>query len=529
MKLNVIPAPNKFAEKDGIFSITAKTPIVSCAQSKDAVALLNRLLESKIKGYPSDPKEACQIIFEQDDALAEEAYILDINDNLVIKAGDSAGFLNAVQTLRQVFCIDTAQKCDFLNADCMRIEDAPQCKWRGFMLDISRHFFSVDEIKRVLDLMALCKLNVFHFHFADDQGYRIESKAFPKLNQISSKRADTQIGGWKSDKYRGTGHEGFLTFRQVKDIVAYASKLNITVVPELNLPGHFSAILAAYPELSCTAESVPVRSSFGIFDVIACAGKPTTYDFIYALLDELCTLFPAPYFHIGGDEAPKSSWKTCPHCQQTIKENGLADEDELQVFMTNKIATYLAQKNKRAVVWYSTRIKNLNPDVIVQYWAFIKNGDIKAEIAKGRQAIASKCSDVYLDYPYAKIPLKKIYETTPYIKEFAGADDNWKQQVLGIEAPLWTEWVYDREKLDFNCFPRLCALAEVAWSSKKNKNYKQFLNRLMSFDLILKALGVNTAQLNIAKAKNYFKRLDDIRLWDNSDQYSEVRRNRLND
>ncbi len=477
--LNVIPYPNRVVSRPGEFVFSKNTRVNFFAFSKIEKYVGHAFDRAKklLKEY----KDVTTISFALDDTLPEEAYVIDIDsEEITVTASTDRGALYAFSTLRQMLILDTVEKDDLVRADCVRIEDEPSMKYRGLMLDSARHFIPVKEVKEHLDVMALLKLNYMHFHLNDNQGWRIEIKKYPLLTEIGSKRKDTVITSWNDPavKYEGKPHEGFYTQEEIKDIVAYASMLGITVIPEIDAPAHFYSALAAYPELSCTGEKVEVKFSmgglsFGDWELIMCAGKEESYRFLFDVWDEVCELFPSPYVHIGGDEAPKGKWKKCPHCQEMMKKHGLKNEEDLQGYLENSLAEHLAEKGKRVIGWNEIlAADNLSKDSVIQYWT--TNKDVRAEkfIADGGSAVMSRNQVFYFDMSYGYVPLKKVYD---YTHEKYGASDS--ANIIGAECTLWSEFLRTRDMRNVKLYPRLQAFSEVVWTKKENKNYRSFIDR----------------------------------------------------
>lgn len=379
--MNIIPKPRKAVEKSGRFTLRAATVVYFDPVFDAQRPFFGLLIGKTLREPPAEGTEnAAAIRFMHDSALKTDEYRLYITpDAIEVYALDSGGVLYAMQTLRQLFDADRYEGADSLTAPCCEIEDSPRFRWRGMMLDSARHFWPVDTVKRFIDLMFRNKLNVFHWHLTDDQGWRIEIKKYPLLTQIGSRRKDTGIHGWKSLDMEGRPHEGYYTQEEIREIVRYAAQRSITVVPEVDMPAHFAAAMAAYNWLGCREIPCEVHWFFGAFvpehmnwkdwNRSACVGKETTYEFIFNVLDELVDLFPAPYFHIGGDEAPKDEWKKCPACQKRMADNGLRNVDELQGYFNNRVAEHLKKKGKRLIVWNEAlKANNLDRSVIGQYW-----------------------------------------------------------------------------------------------------------------------------------------------------------------
>jgi hexosaminidase len=440
--------------------------------------------------------------------LTPEGYTLKINQNrILIKALDKPGLFYGIQTLIQIYFLNCTNISIF-HIPLLEIEDIPRFSWRGVMLDVGRHFHPVEIIKKLLDLMALLKMNRFHWHLTEDQGWRIEIKKYPKLTEIGSKRTDTKIGGWLSKKYRGKPHSGFYTQEEIREVLEYAKTRFITVIPEIEIPGHSLAAIASYPNLSCTGQQQAVAIKPGIYPDIYCAGKEETFTFLENVLQEVIDLFPSEIIHIGGDEAPKARWKNCPDCQARIKNEQLADEHELQVYFTNRIAAWLKSKNRRIMGWNEILGDSLDPTAIAQWWARDKKGVLQ-HLQNGRSFVMSLMPYVYMDYNYLVIPLRKTYSYDPVPKELS---PEYHQHILGVETPLWTEWVPSLSRLEWQLFPRMIAVAEIGWTDQQLREYKDFRTRLQSFLAILDRFDVKYAPLEIVDPIG-FQRLIHLPSW----------------
>ena len=359
-------------------------------------------------------------------------------------------------------------------------EKQPRFAWRGMMLDCCRHFFGVEEIKKLISQLSLLKMNVFHWHLSNDQGFRIESRRFPRLNEISSFRKLDELDPLVTSGERRAGetYGGYYTQEEIGDVVAFAAERGVEVVPEIELPGHTTAILAAYPEFSCSQGPVEVAFTFGIHERILCAGEESVYSFLYELLDEAAALFPSRYFHIGGDEAPKSEWKKCGKCRALMAREGLKNCEQLQVYFTNRIIAHLKTLGKTAIVWNESVIEDgLDESAVVQYWMEMAPGPsyCEKEIAKGRKFIFSNQCQFYCDYSYAETPLRATLNFEPNVKGIAVPEEN----VLGIEAPLWTEWLTADEEIEHMLWPRLLAVAQNAWRGKCDE--ESFLKEVKAY------------------------------------------------
>lgn len=407
--------------------------------------------------FPMEQSDAPVLTFENAD-LPAEGYTIDIAPGkIVIKSAGEAGKYYGLQTLFQLL---REGKGTLTTGS---LSDAPRYAYRGFMWDVSRHFFTVDEVKKVIDQMARLKMNSFHWHLSDDQGFRIESKKFPKLNEIGAVRADE----------RGSG---YYTQEEIKEVVAYAETRHIDVIPEIDLPGHTTAIIAAYPEMSCSGEPVQVGVGGGIYSRILCGGDEKVYEFLYELLDEVLPLFKSEYFHLGGDEAPKAEWKKCPKCQARMAALGLEGEEELQAYFTAQLVDFLKSRGKKAIVWNEALASGkLEPTAVAQYWKEWGPSYSYPEVAKGRKFIMSNNEEFYFDYAHALVSLKGTYVYEPAMQEFS---DIPAESVWGLESPLWCERVTSFEIAGKQIFPRMCALAENCWTKPELKNYDELLERL---------------------------------------------------
>lgn len=426
-----------------------------------------------------------------------EGYLLKISeDGILIIAKTEQGLFYGVQTLRQLLpeSIEVSGITEPVSLPCLEIEDAPRFTYRGFMLDEARHFFGVDVVKRILDLLAMQKISQFHWHLTDHQGWRIEIKRYPNLTEIGSRRSKTQINSLTSFKPIYDDHtvSGFYTQEDIKEVVAYAQELFIDVIPEIDIPGHTYAALAAYLELSCDGKPVEVGaeiglSSFLMLPKLICAGTDETLLFFQNVLDEIVALFPSKTIHLGSDEAGKKVWKLCPLCRARMKEEKLKNVNELQGYLINKLAAHLFQKGCQVICWNDGLYDNADLRITVQHWMHSFKRTLR-HIKNGRKAIVSTMKPYYLDYTYRTATLKDTYCYEPYFKELSEKEC---KNILGIEAPLWTEYVKSRERLDWQVFPRLLAISETAWTEKENKNYTDFLERLAVMERRLALLDVN--------------------------------------
>ena len=438
MKLSLIPSPVSYQEEEGSADINLKPQQQICPD------------------------------------MAREAYRLSIDpERILIQGGSAAALSYGAATLKQLLiqCKEALP--------CLTIEDEPAYAWRGFHIDCARHFMPVEELKKMIRMAAFFKLNRFHWHISDDQGWRIESVTFPELHRIGAYRNGDHFGQFNSDAREG----GYYTRQQVKELVSLCADLGIEVVPEVDMPGHVTAILAAYPHLGCTGRQLEVGMKGGIFKDILCAGKDETYDFLEQLLEELLELFPGKYFHIGGDEAPKIRWNECPACRRRMEQEGLSTLKELQGYLQNRMIAFLEAHGRTAVVWNEALGGgNLNPKALVQLWTEDKERQAAAHLEKGGQVILSTMMNCYCDYPYGFISLKSLYELDTRPKELAdaiaAAKARGSQPIAGSECLIWTEFIRDGDKLEQLSWPRYTASAEVGWCGEGRPGYDDFAARL---------------------------------------------------
>ncbi len=420
------------------------------------------------------------------DTLNKEAYFLDITaDKIHIKAISNEGFYRALTTLKQLLPYNRTQlTLDTLPA--ISICDQPQFAWRGVHLDVCRHFFDKDFVLKYIDLMAKHKLNVFHWHLTEDQGWRIEIKKYPKLTTISSIRKETIVAK-NFNPYVGDGIEygGFYTQEEIKEVVAYAADRFITVVPEIEMPGHSVAALAAYPELSCTGGPFEVLTKWGVSENIYCAGNDSVFVFLQNIIDEVLELFPSKYIHIGGDEAPKSAWEKCDKCQARIKAEGLENEHELQSYFISRMEKYINSKGRQIIGWDEILEGGLAPNASVMSWRGESGGIDAAN--QGHYVVMTPGSPCYFDHYQSKDvkneplaiggynSLKAVYEYNPIPKELA-VDKH--KYILGSQANVWTEYIPTTKQVEYMTYPRLCALTEALWTGENKPGFDDFKIRL---------------------------------------------------
>ncbi len=410
-----------------------------------------------------------------------EGYELTIaNGRVAIRAGGPAGAFYAKESLKQLAANDSG------TLPCVEIKDEPAYPYRGFMLDSVRHMTELDDVKKLIDAAAMLKMNVLHWHLTDDQGWRIEITSHPELCEIGAFRAGSDFGHVHSDETYG----GYYTKSELRDIVDYCAKKHIEVIPEIDMPGHMIAAIAAYPEISCRGERIPVETRQGIFPDILCAGNAKTFEIIFDVLEEVLDIFPSKYIHIGGDEAPKKRWKECPRCQSLIKELGLNDEEELQGWFVNRLADFLRANGRQAIAWNESLNSGLlGDDILVQMWMDRKKHSVDFA-NQGGKIILSPFYYYYTDYPYAMTPLNKTYQFEPVLK---GIKDGCIQNAVGVEAAVWTEHIRTFEQMCFMTYPRFAAVAETGWTHAYNKDVKDFNRRMVLFAEQLEEVGITPA------------------------------------
>lgn len=487
-RISVVPKPLNSEIKEGEFEFNKNTSIHY--EGEELKSTANYLQEQikKITGWQLDLKKKLdqnqiQIMLGASDTLGTEGYKFIASEGTVeISAFKANGAFYGVQTLLQL--VFNGKKDDGgFEIPCAEITDKPKFSWRGMHLDVCRHFFPKEFIKKYIDILAMHKMNTFHWHLTEDQGWRIEIKQYPKLQEISSKRKGTVIKkNW--GKYDGIPHGGYYTQEEVKEIVAYAKERFITIVPEIEMPGHSLAALAAYPELGCTGGPYEVSQTWGVFNDVYCAGNEKTFEFLQNVVSEVIDLFPGEFFHVGGDECPKKAWEKCPKCQKRIAKEGLKNEHELQSYFIERMEKFLNSKGKRLIGWDEILEGGLAPNATVMSWRGEKGGIEAAEM--GHDVVMSPGSHCYFDHyqgdtasePFAIggfTTLEKTYSYNPVPAELSPEKS---KHILGCQGNVWTEYILDEDHVEYMALPRMCALAEVGWLPAELKNEDGFLNRM---------------------------------------------------
>ena len=504
---NVVPQPRQVVNQKGAPLYLSDLVAITCEGGEDmrrnasflaeyvktAIGKTLPVTEGKVKGTV--------VALKLDKKMAgEETYRIAVSQKgIVISGASPKGVFRGVQTLRKAMPVDA--KGDVV-APAVVVDDNPRFSYRGMHLDVSRHFFGVDFVKQYIDMLALHHINVFHFHITDDQGWRVEIKKYPKLTEVGAWRRRTVVGR-NTGLYEYKTYGGYYTQEQVRDIVEYARERYITVIPEIDMPGHMEAALASYPELGCTKGPYEVGPNWGVFDDILCAGRDGTFDFVEGVLDEIIQLFPSEYIHIGGDEAPRTRWKACPDCQQRIRQEGLRDvdgktaEDRLQGYFMKRVEKYLNSKGRKAIGWDELLDCDVNPSTTIMSWRGVEGGQVASQ--KGHDVIMVPTAWFYFDYYQVSedewhkplliggyVPLEKVYSFEPAPETLTAEQ---KSHVIGLQANLWTEYVYAEELAQYQVLPRMGALSEVQWVLPEKKDYAKYKERQARLNRLYDTMG----------------------------------------
>lgn len=493
-----------FLLKDGVYVIYPENNQKMQDNAEFLVDYVEKQTGVKLTSHAGMPVDGaiCLTLDLSDDNA--EAYKLIVNDKRVCISGASeAGVFYGIQTLRK--SLPVAQDIN-VNLSAVEIYDKPRFAYRGAMLDVARHFYTVDEVKTFIDMLALHNINRFHWHLTDDQGWRIEIKKYPKLMSVASERKETVVGRWYSGIYDGKPYGGYYTQDELRDVIDYAAKRHITIIPEVDLPGHMQAALTAYPELGCTGGPYEVRTIWGVSQDVLCVGNDFTLQFVKDVLSEVADIFPSEYIHIGGDECPKVRWEKCPKCQERIKSLGLKSdakhtkEQRLQSYMIQEAAKYLKEKGKRIIGWTEILEGGLVPDATLMSWIG-ESGGIEAA-HQHHDVIMTPNTYLYFDYYQSKkvedeplaiggyLPIEKTYNYEPMPKELTKEE---QQYIKGVQANLWTEYIPVFSQVQYMVLPRLGAAAEVQWTDPSKKDYKDFLRRVPHLVAVYDCYGWNYA------------------------------------
>ena len=513
---NVIPQVQNLSVKDGdvyVFDSSRKL-VYDNQDSRRSLELFAQDLEELVGIRPSvaagtseDAKDNVYFTLGLQDGR-KEAYSINVSsDGILVRAVSPEGIYRATRTLLKSVGTEKTSSVEFPSAE---VSDWPRFGYRGLMLDVSRHFSDVEMVKRTIDMLALHQLNIFHWHLTDDQGWRIEIKSHPELTEIGAWRDDTVVGrylGGTDYPTDGKRHGGFYTQEQIREIVAYAKERYIEIIPEIDLPGHTSAVLAAYPQLGCEDKEYKVANRWGVIRDVLCAGNPASLDLFKDIMDEVCDLFPGKYIHLGGDECVKDRWKACPKCQKKIRELGLKDgsryskEDYLQSWFMGEVASYVQSKGKRVIGWDEILEGVPMDDSVIMSWRGTEGGITAARM--GHDVVMTPTSDMYFDQSQTlasqleEIPVggfinvMKVYSYEPLP---ASLTPEQQKHILGCQANVWCEYMPEERIRQYQMLPRLAALSEVQWTMPERKNYKDFLKRLPKMLSIYDHYGYNYAK-----------------------------------
>ncbi len=491
----LVPQPRSLQREAGVFVLTDKTGI-AVSPGISAAAQRSADLLRQVTGLPlrltQGETATAGIHLSLDSATEAEGYRLRVTPSgITLQAADETGLWYGAQTLRQLLPVDAAPALP-----CLRIEDAPRYRWRGLHLDVGRHLFPPDFLRKTLDLMALHKLNRFHWHLTEDQGWRLEIRGWPRLTEVGAWRAQTPLPADRRT-LDGEPYGGFYTQDEVRALVEYARERQITIVPEIEMPGHSQAVLAGYPGLGCLGEGYQVRCHWGISDEVFCAGNDGVFDFLESVLLEVMALFPGEFIHVGGDECPKTRWVACPQCQQRMRREGLRDEDELQSWFIRRIERTLNRYGRRLIGWDEILEGGLAPGAAVMSWRGSEGGIAAANA--GHDVVMSPNTHCYFDY-YQRadteneppaiggyLPLERVYEFEPV----AGIAPQHHDHVLGGQGNVWTEYLPTADLVEYMTWPRAAALAEALWTAPAARDFGDFQRRLRGHLPRLQRLGVN--------------------------------------
>ena len=510
---NVVPLPQTVNLVKGKGFVLNPQTVIVCAGTDQAMKdnanflaeYIQNLTGLKLPVVSAKSKTTNAIVLSLDSKVnGKEAYTLVVNNKQVrISGSTAAGVFYGIQTLRKSLPVMTnSTNANASTAQTLlpavNISDAPLFGYRGVMLDCCRHFFPVSFVKKFIDILALHNINTFHWHLSEDQGWRIEIKKYPKLTEIGSMRSGTVIGH-NSTVDDNTPHGGYYTQEQAKEIVAYAAQRHITVIPEIDLPGHTRALLAAYPEMGCTGGPYTVGHNWGVYHDVLCLGNEKVYGFVQDIIGELCDIFPAPYFHIGGDEAPTTRWKECPRCKALSQSTGVSTE-QLQGVFTNRIEKFVNSKGKSIIGWDEILHGKINPSAVIMSWTGVNPG-LKAA-STGHDVIMTPGEFAYFDHYQIEnhssepdaigglLPVEKVYSFNP-LPDSVSVEA--RKHIIGVQANLWTEYIPYQTQVEYMLLPRLAALSEVQWVPAKNKKYDEFHKRATQLSKLYDRYGYTYA------------------------------------
>lgn len=518
--VHLVPAPVELILQSGNFTLTGKT-VINCnphPQRTNIITQLNSVIKPVLGialpvagGKPSAAGNRINININKS---TTEAYQLTITGNVISITGSPQAVFHGIKTLEQLLFTEHKKTGTSISLQQLTINDEPKYAYRGMHLDVSRHFFTVQEVKRYIDYLAAFKFNTFHWHLTDDQGWRIEIKKYPLLTKVGGYRNGTITGHHPGDGNTNKKHGGFYTQEQIKEVVRYAAERYITILPEIEMPGHASAAIAAYPKLSCfpnestNTTDIPwsgskvgkqVQQTWGVFDDVFCPSD-YTFNFLQDVLTEVMALFPSKYIHIGGDECPKTFWKKSEFCQQLMKEKGLKDEHELQSYFVQRIEKFVNSRGRKIIGWDEILEGGLAPNAAVMSWRG-EEGGIEAS-KQQHEVVMTPGGWCYFDHAQFKkedsltiggyTSSEKVYSYQPMP---ASLSSEYEKYILGAQANLWTEYITNEKKLQYQVFPRIAALSEVLWLPKDQRNWDDFKKRMVTIEKLLRKKNINTARL----------------------------------
>jgi len=511
---NIIPAPVSLVPVPGAFSLSKSTSVIVSPLNEEtskAAAFLASMVkkstgvELKVTEGKKARRNAVFMAIDTTKGIEAEGYLLEVKPKrITLLAPSAAGLFHGVQSLRQLLppqveSVTGTEDITRFIVPCCVIKDEPRFRYRGMHLDVCRHIFSLEEVKKYIDILALHKMNTLHWHLTDDQGWRIEIKKYPLLTTVGSTRKETLVGhyGDKPEKYDATPYGGFFTQEEAKEIVKYASDRFINVIPEIEMPGHAVAAISSYPVFSCTGGPFQVETTWGVFPDVYCAGKDTTFAFLEEVLSEIMDIFPSPYIHIGGDECPKERWNVCPYCLKRMKEEKLADASMLQSYFIKRIEKFVVSRGRHIIGWDEILEGGIAPEATVMSWRGIDGGIEAAKL--GHDVIMTPGGYMYLDYYQSReagqpvaiggfTPLEKVYSFEPCPKELT---EEQNKHILGLQGNVWTEYIATPSHLEYMAFPRAFAIAETGWTPRLKKDFEDFLVRFKSQCPRYDIMGIN--------------------------------------
>lgn len=502
--VNIIPEPVQVEVQSGSLTLTSS---FSLEDSENNFTGEISIFEQNVKELlplsfsKSKSKKNIQLLLNNT-LKHPEAYLLTISKKEIVIEGSKAGVFYGLQSLLQLISANTKKNSTLVELPLVSIEDYPTYTWRGMHLDVCRHFFTKEEVKKYLDYLALHKLNTFHWHLTEDQGWRIEIKKYPLLTSVGSKRSGTIIGPYSTTAPSDNiPHEGFYTQKDIREVVAYASARHITVVPEIEMPGHALAALSAYPEYSCTGGPFTPAITWGVFDDVFCAGNDATFTFLQEILTEVIPLFPGKYIHIGGDECPKTRWEACTKCQQRMKDEHLEDEHALQSYFITRMERFINSKGKQIIGWDEILEGGLAPNASVMSWQGTKGGVAAARLQ--HNVVMSPGQPCYFDHYQVKEKekeplafggfnsLEAVYQYNPTPAELSEPE---RKYILGSQGNVWTEYIPTFSQVEYMALPRMCALAETLWTPSSKKEFSSFQQRLRIHATLMDAKKINYAK-----------------------------------